>query len=529
MSGSKIAGAAVKVSAITMISRVLGYIRDALSAALFGVGMISDAFFVAFRIPNMLRDLMAEGALSSAFLPVFTEHVENKKDVWRLANNVLTVLTIILLIIVILGMIFAPFIVNLIAPGFSKDPEKFALTVSLTRILFPFIMLVSLAAIFMGILNSFKSFSVPAFAPVVFNIGIIIFGVFICPRFKEGNQIYAWAAGAIFGAALQLVVQIPPVIKKGFAFKPVLDLKDKGLQRVGKLMIPATLGQSVTQINLVVNTIIASFLTAGSVSYLYYGNRLMQLPLGVFGVAIATVSFSYISTYVANGDMENLRKTLNSSIKQALFIVVPASAGMIFLSRQINMLLFYYGKFTYVDVINSANVSAMYCLGIFAFSGTKILTPVFYALDKAHKAVKIGIMTIGLNIVLSIIFVLVLPKDIAFIGLALAMAISGIVNFFVLYYTVEKQIGDIGRSDILAFAGKIAAASVLMGLIIFLGAGYIEKLSGLAQLSRLQNGLLVLGLMIIGAIIYFLLVSLMKVEEGGKLINLLKGKIIKKP
>jgi len=525
MSGKKIAGAAAIVSAITMISRILGYIRDAISAALFGVGIFSDAYFVALRIPNLLRDLLAEGALSSAFVPVFTDYIENKdnKEVWRLANNVLTVLSIILTLIVIFGIIIAPLVVMVIAPGFSKDPEKFALTVKLTRVLFPFIMLVSIAAIFLGILNSFKKFSIPAFAPVVLNIGWIFFGLFVCPKMTENTQIYGWAAGAIAGALMQIILQFIPAFKLGFKWRFIIDLKEAGLRRIGKLMVPATLGQSITQISLVINTMIASFLTAGSVTYLYYGNRLMQLPLGVFGVAIATVSFPFISSYVAKKDFKSLKETIHSSLKQAFFIVLPASAGIIFLSREINTLLFYYGKFSYQDVLNTAKVSIMYSVAIFAYSGNKILTPVFYALDKAHQAVRIGLLSLVINVILNI----ALAFPLGFLGLALGTAISGIINFIMLYSLITRHIGDIETKGLVKFALKVLCASLVMGIIVFVFAHYMEILLK-AGMSRTKNGVVVIVAIIVGTMLYYFLLKIFRIDEGKRFINMVKERLNKK-
>ncbi len=531
MSGKHIAKSAVSVSAITMLSRVLGYIRDALSAALFGAGTVSDAFFVAFRIPNLLRDLMAEGALSSAFIPVFTEYKEKKKpdELWKMANNVLTVLTAALILIVIAGIIAAPVIVAIIAPGFAKSPDKFALTVELTRIMFPFIMLISIAAILMGILNSFGKFSAPAFAPVMFNIGIIIFGGLICPLLNEKLQIYVWAAGSLFGALLQLLVQLFPAFKLGLRIKPVFDLDDKGLRKVLSLMLPATVGQSITQISLIINTIIASFLAAGSVTYLYYGNRLMQLPLGVFGVAIATVSFPYISKYVALGENDNLKKTILSSLKQAFFIIIPASVGLMILSREINTVLFMYGKYGIEDVINTAKVSIMYSIGIFAFGGVKILTPVYYALDDAGKAVRIGAEAILINLGLNIIFIFLLPHNIAYIGLALAASISGIYNFFALYKGVCAKTGDIGTHELIFFALKIIAASLIMGAVVYFISKSLESFLIADGLTRKENGFIVLLGIISGIIIYFSSVFILKIPEAEKILILLKKRFSKNP
>jgi len=381
----KIASSAAKVSLITMLSRVLGYIRDAISAAIFGVGTVSDAFFVAFRIPNLLRNLLAEGALATSFIPVFTDYIENKpkKTVWNLAANALTLLTLLMVVVTSLGALFAPLIVKIIAPGFAGDAEKFYLTVRLTRFLFPFIMFMSISALFMGILNSMKQFSIPAFAPVVLNVFMISAGIFICPLFgvSPEKQIYGWVIGALAGAFFQIVLQYVPAAKAGFVLKPIIDIKDKGLRRIGRLMVPATFAQSVTQLNLLVNTILASLLVEGSVTYLYYGNRLM----------IATVAFPYIALHAARKEEKALRDTIHSSLKQAFFIVIPASAGIIFLSKPINIMLFYYGRFSLADAVNTANVCIMYSLAIFAYTGVKILTQVFYAVEKPGPAVKISV------------------------------------------------------------------------------------------------------------------------------------------
>lgn len=284
-------------------------------------------------------------------------------------------------------------------------------------------------------------------------------------------------------------------------------------------MVPATIGQSITQLSLIINTMIASFLTAGSVTYLYYGNRLMQLPLGVFGVAIATVSFPFISSYVAKKDYKSLKETIHSSLKQAFFIVLPASAGIIFLSREINTLLFYYGKFTYTDVLNTAKVSIMYSIAIFAYSGNKILTPVFYALDKANQAVKIGLLSLVINVILNI----ALAFPLGFIGLALGTAISGIINFTLLYSVITRQIGDIDTSGLVKFVLKILGASLIMGVIIFIFAHYMEILLS-AGTSRMKNGVVVLAAIIAGTLLYYLLLKVFRIKEGDRFIVMVKEK-----
>lgn len=524
MSTKNIARSAVKVSAITMLSRVLGYIRDAVTAALLGVGMASDAFFVAFRIPNMLRNLLAEGALSSAFIPVFTEYLEKKKkeDVWQLAANVMTVLAVVLAVITALGVMFADPIVRLMAPGFVADKAKFELTVSLTRMLFPFILFVSIAALFMGILNSLKKFSMPAFAPVVLNVCMIAAGVFISPMLgaTPETQVYGWVAGALIGALLEIVIQWIPAAREGFKYKVYVDLKEPGVKKILKLMVPATIAQSVTQINLLVNTILASFLAGGAVTYLYYGNRLMQLPFGVFGVAIATVSFPYISSYAAKGDMKSLADTIHSSLKQAFFITIPASAGLIFLSTPINSLLFNYGRFTYEDAANTARVSAIYCAAIFAFTGIKILTQVFYAIDKASTAVKISSFVMVLNIALCV--ALMIPFN--YLGLAAATVIGGIVQYWLLYHFTSKLVGNLKTKELLIYALKITFISVVMGAAVYFLNVYLTGIWNTVY-SRKINALIVFICMLAGAGIYAALLPLFKVSEAGTLLKIFLEKI----
>ncbi|MFP4466325.1 MAG: murein biosynthesis integral membrane protein MurJ [Candidatus Goldiibacteriota bacterium] len=516
MSSRKIAFSAGIVSAITMLSRVLGYIRDAFSAALFGVGIVSDAFFVAFRIPNLLRNLLAEGALSSAFIPVFTDYIENRKqkDVWNLAANVLTLLALILVFAAALGIFAAPWIVKIIAPGFVDDKEKFILTVKLTRIMFPFIIFVSVSALFMGVLNSFKKFSIPAFAPVVLNVFMIAAGAFLCPALgvSPEKQIYGWAAGALAGAFFQVIMQYIPVVKLGFGLKAVINLKDAGLKRIGRLMVPATLAQSVTQLNLLVNTILASLLAEGAVTYLYYGNRIMQLPFGVFGVAIATVAFPYIAGYAARKESKKMRDTIHTSLKQTFFIVIPASAGIIFMSGYINALLFYYGRFTMEDTLNTAGVCIMYTIAVFAFSGIKILTQVFYTINKAKTAVKIS----AASLVLNIFFCIILMGPMQYMGLALAASIAGIIHFILLYIFVEKYTGDLRTGELAVFFIKTTAASVVMGGVIMFVS---HAMSGAwnTDFSRTVNALIVFANIILGVVVYFALLPLFRISEGRTL------------
>lgn len=450
-----------------MTSRVLGYIRDGLFAGLFGAGVISDAFLVAYRIPNLLRDLLAEGALSSAFIPVFTEKLTNdgKESAWRLANLLFNLMLIVLSLIVIIGIIFSPQIVHLLQWNLSGD--AFDLTVRLTRTVFPFIAFMAFAALLMGILNSHHDFTVSAFAPALLNVVMIITGIFICPLFgdRPEQQIVGWAIGALVGGLAQFLIQVPAVLKKGFIYKPILDLTDRGVKKIVKLMTPAVFAQSVTQINIiVVNTIMAGLLGKAAITYLYYGNRLMQLPLGVFAVAIATATLPIISRNITKGEMGDAVKNYSFALRLAFFIAIPATVGMVVLSLPINCLLFQYGKFALIDAQATAKTAILFSLGLFAFSGVKITVPIFYALNDSKTPVKIGLITVAANIFLG----LILMSKMSYFGLALSTSLAAMLNFFLLTWFLRKRLGNIGGSEILHSVLRISLAALVMAVVCWL-------------------------------------------------------------
>jgi putative peptidoglycan lipid II flippase len=460
----KIVRSASLISVATMTSRVLGYIRDGLFAGLFGAGVLSDAFLVAYRIPNLLRDLLAEGALSSAFIPVFTEHLTNegKESAWRLANLILNVMLIVLSAIVLLGIIFSPQIVHLLQWNISA--QAFTLTVQLTRTVFPFIAFMALAALMMGILNSHQDFLASAFAPAILNVVMILTGIFICPLFgdRPEKQVLWWTIGALLGGLAQFLVQIPSVIKKGWVYKPLLDFGDRGVKKIFSLMTPAVFAQSVTQINIiVVNTIMAGMLGKAAITYLYYGNRLMQLPLGVFAVAIATATLPVISRHVAKGETVPAINTYSFALRLAFFITIPATVGMIVLSQPINALLFQYGKFLPADTNATAKTAMLFSLGLFAFSGVKITVPVFYALNDSKIPVRIGMCTVAANILMG----LFLMTKISYFGLALSTSLSAMMNFGLLVWFLRKKWGSIRGREILHSVIRITAAALVMAVV----------------------------------------------------------------
>lgn len=512
------------LSIATATSRILGYIRDAYNAFLFGAGIVSDAFFVAYRIPNMLRDLLAEGALSSAFIPTFVDYLEKKgkEEAFRLANIVISLLIILFSLIILSGIVLAPYIVKIMAPGFIPDAVN--LTIKLSRILFPFIAFMGFASVFMGMLNSLKHSTIPALAPAVSNIVMILSGIFICPLFgsRTEEQIVGWAIGALFSGLIQVMVQLPSALKNGFKFNLLFDFKHKGIIRMTKIILPAIFSNSVGQLNIVlVNTVIASILGTATVTYLYYGFRLMQLPLGIFGVAIATATFPVISSHVARKEIHELKDTLSLSLRLNFFITIPATFGLISLSYPINNLLFHYGKFTEADTIATSYTAIFYTLGLSFTSCVKTLTPTFFALNDSKTPVKVGIVVILLNVFFSII----LMQPLGFKGLAIASSISALLNFTFLFLILREKIGRLDESKIIISVIKIIAGSILMALVCLLSSDFFGKNY---DLTKVSNRIIQVFVSIVSGIIVFVLISiLLKVKEIKIFINMLKRRISK--
>jgi putative peptidoglycan lipid II flippase len=399
-----IAKSASSVGVAIMCSRVLGLMREQVFAALFGAGYTYDAFVVAFRIPNLLRDLFGEGALSAAFVTVFSAYDSQRTpaETWRLAANVLNFFLILLSLISLLMIYFAGDIVALLAPDFALVGGKTALTVTLTRIMLPFLVFISLSAVVMGILNTKGRFFVPSIASSFFNLGSLIGGTslaFILPRYGQ-PAIVGMAIGTLIGGLLQLAIQVPTLLKTGFRYRPVLHLADPGLRQILTLMIPATIGMSATQINLFINTNFAASCAEGSVSWLFYAFRLVQLPIGVFGVALSIAMLPVLAKQAANKNIAAMKETMVSSLTMVFALTVPATAGLILLSEPIIRLIFEHGAFTAADTMATAQTLSLYAIGLFAYSANKILVPAFYALDKTKYPVIASFMAIILNIVI---------------------------------------------------------------------------------------------------------------------------------
>lgn len=525
----KITRSVAGVSASTLASRILGYLRDMLIANFFGAGFVADAFFVAYRIPNLLRQLLGEGALSASFIPVFTEYLTTKpkEEAQRLARISGLLLLILLSILTILGIIFSPIIVRLIAPGFIRNPEKLSLTITLTRILFPFMIAIGLAALALGILNSLHRFIIPALAPCLLSISEIFFILFICPLMER--PIIGLALGVAAGGFAQFFFQLPSIVKEGFVIpagrsysnlylKPISYAKNllknwdvlwkrwtstlnhPGVKKIGLLMLPATLGLSVTQVNTFVDTICASVLREGSVTALYYANRIMQLPLALFGTAIATVALPMMSRSVAATNMQELKDTLSLALRMILFTIVPASLGLIILGKPIISLLFERGRFTSQATQATSWALLFYSTGIVAYAGVKVVASAFYSMQDTRTPVRIASIAMVANIVLNLILMRILDVG----GLALATAIASFMNLLILLFYLRKRIGRLGGKRVLLSLAKILLASSAMAIACIYSSRLLGQINKLIQVA---------GTILICVTIYILVTHLLRCEE----------------
>lgn len=459
----RISQAAGVIGGATFISRILGFIRDMALANLFGANAAADAFYVAYRIPNLLRELFAEGSMSSAFIPVFTEYHSTKspKEAWALANAAFTTLLTLVTLVTVAGIISAPGIVWLLAPGFREDASKLATTTLLTQIMFPYLLFVSLAAVAMGILNALRSFVIPALAPVFFNICVILFAVVISPVFSQ--PILAVAIGIVAGGLAQFLMQLPGLQKKGFAFSWSLHPRHPGVKKMGLLIIPSLLGLAVTQINLTVSTILASYFQGGP-TYLFYGMRLIQFPLGIFGVAMATAILPSLSAQAARGSLTELRETLNFGLRMVLFIIIPSMAGLICLRTPIIHLFFEHGAFSAQDTLGTASALLGFSIGLWAFASYRILATAFYSLQDTRTPAIVAVLSVGTNIGLS----LWLMTPLGHMGLALAAGLAAIFNTLILITILHQRLqGLVWRTLGWSIGRTLVALVPLIGVTLW--------------------------------------------------------------
>jgi putative peptidoglycan lipid II flippase len=474
-------------------------------AYFFGAGMATDAFVVAFRIPNLLRDLFAEGALSSSFVPVFKDKLvqETKEDAFRLANTVLTAMVVVIGFVTLLGLAATPMIVYLTANGYTEDAVKFALTVNLTRIMWFFLPLVSLSALIMGMLNSFDRYGIPALSPAMFNIGSIL-SVFVLYRYFE-MPIYTLAIGVLVGGIGQIVVQIPSLREIGYRFRFRLSLWDEGLKKMMRLFGPMMIGLSASRINILVSTLLVSFLAEGSISYLNYAFRLMHFPLGVFAVALGTVALPRASEQASRKDMEGLGNTVTEALTLNFMLIVPSAVALALLAPQLVQMIYQYGAFSATDADNTSLALLHYSYGIIGAGAVRVLAPAYYALGDAKWPMFMSIGSVALNIFLY--YPLIKVWD--FAGLAAATSIASLANFGLLLYFLQHRGVVVPYNQIWTKFIRILAASA----IAFGGASFIplEKM-GLPDgaVGRLIIALVPLA---VGMIAYIVLCKILKVKE----------------
>jgi putative peptidoglycan lipid II flippase len=484
------------VSVAVMGSRVLGLVREMVFARYFGAGFLYDAYQVAFTIPNVLRDLFAEGALSAAFVKVFTDYQlqKSEEEAWRLASMVLNALIVVLSVFVLLGILLAPYFVPLLASGFS--PEKAQLTVVMTQIMLPFILLVAMAALAMGVLNTKGRFGVPASASTAFNVISIIGGLIFAFWLSGGNwdkpvdkeaiagisaqwAIIGMAIGTLIGGAAQFLIQVPSLWRVGFRFSPLISFTDEGVRKVMRLMAPAILGTSAVQINVLVNTVFVTEIHGGR-SWLSYAFRLMQFPIGIFGVAIGTAAIPALSRLASQNDIAGFRKTLSDSIGLVFFLTLPSACGLVVLSEPIIRLLYERGVFKPSDTPMTAYALAGYTIGLTGYAAIKVLSPSFYALDDAKKPMIIALCSIVVNAIASYFFMRAFsqigvspdhPHGFGHVGVALATSTVALVNFIALAYFMRRRIQRINGRKMLNSFIRIAIASALLSAASF-GAYY---------------------------------------------------------
>lgn len=485
-----------------MASRVLGLVREVVFAYFFGASrsFANDAYVIAFRIPNLLRDLFAEGALSSAFVPVFSDYLENKdeKEAFRLSNLVATGLIVVLGTFVVLGVIFAEPLVAFIAPGYHADPAKFELTVRLTKIMMPFILLVALAAQAMGVLNARDRFGIPALSSSFFNVGSIIGGLSVAalltdPTFqhpiraiidKPTEGIVGMAYGVLIGGFLQYAVQWPSLRQAGFRYRPMLSFTDPGVRRMFGLMGPAVIGGAAVQVNVLINTNFASGIpTNGAVSWLNYAFRLMQFPIGVFGVAIATATLPAISRSAARKDEQEFRHTLAGSMRLAFLLTIPSAVGLIVLGQPIIGLIYEHGHFGSTDTQHTASALSYFAIGLTGYAAIKILAPAFYALGESRIPMLISIGSMITNFVMNWSLVGLMQER----GLALSTSTVALANSALLYLIMRKRINGLEEKRTAIALLKILFASAVMGVVCWLASAWMTRLLGSSFSARLVS------------------------------------------
>lgn len=509
----KVTKAAGIIGIATFSSRILGFVRDMILAWFFGAGKLSDAFFVAFRIPNLLRRLLAEGTLTMAFIPVFAEYLEKdgRQEAFKMARSAVRVLSAILVVVTLAGIAGAPLLIYAIAPGFTG--ETYDITVLLTRIMFPYLFFICLVALAMGILNTMGHFAAPAFAPVLLNIGIIAGALVFAPLMD--TAIIGIAVGVIIGGLLQILLQYPFLIKKGFKFWEKAPWYHPGIKKIAVLMGPAVFGAAVYQINILVGTMLASLLPEGSVSYLYYSDRLVQFPLGIFAISMSVAILPSLSRQAAASDVAALGNTFSYAMRLIFFITIPSTAGLILLREPIVALLFGRGEFDAMSISMTAYALFYYAVGLCAFSAVRIVVSMFYALQDTKTPVKMATISIIANIALGVALMGPMKHG----GLALATSLASIINFILLTNTLRHKLEGIAWKKIVVSASKSVISSILMGIVL---VGGQHAFPPNHQDSTLALMFYVVFAIIAGSIIYMISSLILQKNELKAVANMVK-------
>lgn len=503
------------VGSLTFLSRIAGYGRDVVIAYFFGATASTDAFWVAFRIPNLLRRLFAEGSLTISFIPVFTQYLEtkSKEEAKQVADAVFTILVFLLILISIGGILLSPYIIKLFAAGF--DESTFDLAVSLNRIMFPYIIFISLTALSMGVLNSLRHFFAPAISPVILNICIIVAVLLLYKNYNV--PIYAAAVGVIAGGILQLVFQLPFLYGRGFLFSFRKQVRHPAVKKIGLLIIPQLFGVAVYNINILVNTQYASFMAEGTISYLYFAERLIEFPLGIIAVSIATVLLPSLSSHVSKKEFGKFRETYSFTLRLMFFILIPALVGLIVLREPICNLLYQRGEFDYAATVFTSQALLGYAVGLWAVGGIRITAPAFYSMQDTKTPVIIAFIAFIVNAILG--YVLGFTLGYNHTGLALASSISSIINFVLLFYLIERRVGNINIKSIIVLLVKLTAISAVMGVVVW-------RVSKLALWSEsafaIEKVGVLAGSVVVAVAVYLLLAKLLKIEEADFLFDMIK-------
>jgi putative peptidoglycan lipid II flippase len=503
------------IGSATLASRVLGFVRDMVVALAFGAGPVTDAFFVAFRIPNILRRLLAEGALSTAVIPVFTDYFVNqpRAEFLRMLRAVFAAALVALCLTTVVGILAAPWIVGLIAPGFGAVPGQIELAVLLTRTMFPYLVLVGLAALAMGVLNTHGRFFAAALGPALLNAGIIACVLTLAPRVEP--PILALAIGVLAGGVGQLAVQVPSLRRADALVTPSRDLRHPALRRVARLLLPAVFGLAAVQVTVFVNTLLASLLPAGSISFLYYADRVMEFPLGVFGIALASASLPAMSRQAASGQTRALAETLNFTLRLSFYITLPATVGLVMLRTPITRVLFERGRFEAADTTATAWALALYAVGLAGFAGARITAQVFYALSEPGTAVRLGVLSVAANVVAAV----ALMGPLGHGGLALASSIAAYVNLVTLVWAARRRLGPLGGRALVVGLARTLAATAPLALLCGAALTWWPRPASLA-VDAAWLGAAIAG----GALLFWVASAMLHAPERTALIRMLPGR-----